>query len=81
MKQKIDELIRTMTFEENIQENHRLKEDLGLDSLSVISLIISLEDAFSIEFSMDDLDPAGLLTVADVYALAGRYANEESHAV
>ena len=48
-------------------------KDCGLDSLSVINLIISLEVAFDICFDESDLDPNVILTIGDVVELTERY--------
>jgi len=50
-----------------------LKEDCGLDSLSVVNLIISLETGFDIFFDDGDLDPSVITTLRDVVDLAERY--------
>lgn len=38
----------------NINENYKLFDDLGMDSLSIIGFIVQLEDKF--EISIDDLE-------------------------
>lgn len=43
-----------------------LVEDLGMDSLTYIELIVSLEDEFNIEFSMDELDIEKLKTIDSI---------------
>lgn len=47
-------------------ETDSLADDLGLDSLDVLSLIMNIEEAFNIEIS--DADAAEWKTVADVVA-------------
>ena len=51
----------------------RLKEDCGLDSLSMVNLIVSLEEGFGILFNESDLDPEAVLMISDVVELIGRY--------
>jgi acyl carrier protein len=43
-----------------IQRNHRLREDIGLDSLGMVDLMVALEDNFQIYFDpiVMDLDEA-----------------------
>ena len=50
-----------------------LKEELGLDSLSIASVIIALEDEFGIRFDDGDLDPAKLSTTSNLAELVSRY--------
>ena len=50
-----------------------LKEELGLDSLSLAGLIIALEDEFAIRFDDGDLDPAKLSTAGSLAELVRKY--------
>ena len=51
----------------------RLQEDVGLDSLGLVTLLVKLEDTFAIELEESDLNPFDLQTIADVTALVTRY--------
>lgn len=44
--------------------SHRLKEDCGLDSLSLVAVIVDMEERLDITFDDGDLDPAKLITVS-----------------
>ena len=50
-------------------ENVRLKEDLGMDSLSLTRLIVELEERLNIEIDLRLLTDDNLETVADVRKL------------
>lgn len=56
-----------------VKASDSLKDDLGLDSLSMVTLMVMLEDEFHIEFLAADLDPYSLNTVQDVENLVYRY--------
>lgn len=58
---------------ENAAENLRIKEDCGLDSLSLVSVIVRIEIAMGKAFDDGDLNPAELVTVGDVIALTEKY--------
>ncbi len=45
---------------------------IGIDSLKIVALILSLEDEFGIRISDSDLDPSRLNTIADVAALISK---------
>lgn len=45
-------------------EADRLVEDLGLDSTSVIELLMALEDSIGLEVDLDELEPEVFGTVA-----------------
>lgn len=73
LKVTVNEVLLKQSFLDEIHPGQRLKEDLGLDSLSLTELMVALEEAFAIELRMEDLDPSGFSTVDDVYALMGKY--------
>ena len=50
-----------------------LREELLLDSMSLVTLLIQFEDTFSVTLDVDDLNPFMLETVSDVVALAEKY--------
>lgn len=80
IKPKVDEVLLRLSFLDTMQEEQRLKEDLGMDSLSLTELMIALEEAFAIELNMEDVDPANFTTVGDVYALMEKYTGGTEHA-
>ena len=56
-----------------IKPDDLLREDLGFDSLMLVTLMVLLEDEFQIVFMAADLDPFALTTVQDVEELIQRY--------
>ena len=56
------------------EENALLKEDCGLDSLSLVALIVGLEDRLGIRFEDAELDPEKILRVGDLAELVCRHA-------
>lgn len=54
-------------------DGQSLAEDLGLDSLAMVMLLLDLEDTFGFTLEESDMNPAALMTVDDVVALAVRY--------
>ena len=74
---KITELLKNLSGKEEIAPSDTLKEDLALDSLSMVMLLVDIEDAFGIELDESDLNPLDLITVEDAAALVRRYHIEE----
>ena len=78
-KRTINEVTASLTMlegrpeAERIDGNTRLREDLGFDSLKMVELVVSLEEALAIRVDEADLDPQTLETVGDLYGLAERY--------
>ena len=48
--------VADVEIKKNIIEGYNLSEDLGFDSISIINLIVELEDEFDIEIDDNDLD-------------------------
>ena len=61
---------------EAIEEEMLVMEELGLDSLSMVTLLILLEDAFQIAFREEDMNPFDLRTAGDVIRLVEAYLEE-----
>ena len=55
----------------------KLTDDLGLDSLKMVTLLILLEDTFYIELDESDMNPFDLITVKDVIDLATKYVIQQ----
>lgn len=74
MREMVNKVLKELSpVTDEIKKSTILKEDLGFDSLKMVQLIVSLEEAFNFEFSESDLDPEKLITVADLYTLVERY--------
>ena len=55
---------------DNVTENSDIKNDLGLDSLDIVEILMSVEEEWGIVF--DDDETTSLKTVGDVIALIER---------
>lgn len=62
--------------ENEITEESRLKEDLGIDSLASMQLILDMEKEFNIH--VEDEEVMEIETVADVIALLEKKTKEEA---
>lgn len=51
---------------DTVKMDSRLIDDLGFDSLSLISLCMEIEEEF--DFELDDMDIVGLITVESIIA-------------
>lgn len=71
-KEIINAIITEKRFSDTIAADMKLSEDLGFDSLSLVELIVDLEDRFDIEIDESDLDPSQLKTVAQIYSLVDK---------
>lgn len=79
MEEKIISILTGLSSEPSPTASARLKEDLLLDSLALVTLLIETEKAFGITFDESDLDPSVLRTVSDVFSLVKKYiTNDEA---
>lgn len=60
------------TIGADLDENESLIES-GVDSLALVSLIVSIEYAFDVEFSDDDLQPENLQTLSSLIEMTEKY--------
>lgn len=77
LRQTVIDAIRQICGAEDIRDKSLLKEDLGIDSLGMVTLLVLLEDAFSIEFDESDMDPFDIQTVEDVFTLMQKYVDDD----
>ena len=57
-----------------IRPEHRLREDLGMDSVCSLELISMLAEEFGLDISVEEA--AGVSTVSAAIAMARRHMNE-----
>lgn len=69
----VEEVIAETVGCDRITEDGDLKTEIGLDSLSLVAVIVGLEEKFGIEFNESDLDPGKINRVQDLVELVGKY--------
>ena len=70
---KVKKILTEISGMEKICPENELQSDLGLDSLQMVTLLIMLEDNFSIVLDESDMNPFDLTTVACVVSLVQKY--------
>lgn len=70
---KIIEILKELSGLDEVKPEANLKNDLALDSFSMVALLITIEDTFQIELEESDLNPYQLITVQDVIDLVKKY--------
>lgn len=61
---KIEEILYLfITDEINVSNNSLLKEDLGLDSLSLVNLVLTLNDDFNINIKSEEISEENFYSV------------------
>ena len=54
----------------------RLVEDIGLDSLMLVTMLIEIEEEVNIELNESDMNPYDFITAGDVIAMTERYVGD-----
>ena len=72
VSEKVCEVIKDVAGVEEIKTTDLLKEDLGLDSLSLVEVFVRLEEEFSFKFDSDNLNPDEISRVQDLITLVGK---------
>jgi acyl carrier protein len=75
---KVEVILKELSGNETIGLESILGSDLALDSLSMVTLMIELEEDFEIRFDESDLNPFDLVRVSDVVELVKKYVGEEN---
>lgn len=73
IKLQIVEILEDICSEKITDTSIQLLNDLSLDSLSMVMLLVMIEDTFEIELDESDMNPFALITVQDVIDLVERY--------
>ena len=61
---------------EEISPESHLQNDLALDSLSMVTLLLGIEEAFGITLDESDMNPFQLATVQDAIDLVRKYTGD-----
>lgn len=76
--EKISEILCELSGIKEIKPEDNLKEDLALDSLSMVTLLFEIEEIFEIELDESDMNPFDLNTVEDAVKLVEKYRGDEN---
>ena len=73
---KVISILEDLSGKKEVGQQERLQEELGLDSLSMVRLLVEIEEAFEITLDESDMNPYDLITVSDVIKLVGKYRGD-----
>ena len=80
--EKISEILSELTGIDSINTKDSLQEDLGLNSIQMVTLLIMIEDTFGIFLNEEDMNPYDLIYVYQVIDMVKKYIkgdeNEEN---
>lgn len=82
IKLQVIEILEDISSEKITDTSIQLLGNLSLDSLSMVMLLVMIEETFEIELDESDMNPFALITVQDVIELIAKYklkSEEKEH--
>ena len=76
IEEKVKGILSELSGEDTVKSEATLQGDLALDSLSMVTLLIQIEEIFGIELDESDMNPFELNTVSSVIELVNKYGGE-----
>lgn len=77
IEKKVKSILTELSGEGEISNTSTLQSDLVLDSLSMVSLLVEIEDVFDIRLDESDMNPFDLESVQSVIDMVRKYKEEE----
>ena len=78
IEEKVKGILSELSGEETIENDAMLQGELALDSLSMVTMLIEIEDTFGIELDESDMNPFDLNEVQNVIDMVNRYCGDEN---
>lgn len=73
ISERVINVIKKISECEEVKLSDNLQNDVCLDSLGLVTLLIEIEEEFSIELDESDMNPLDLITVQSVVDIVERY--------
>ena len=80
IEEKVKSILSELSGEVEISNEATLQNDLALDSLSMVTLLVEIEDAFEVQLYEADMNPFDFETVQSVINMVGIYVQDEVEA-
>lgn len=77
IENKVLDILENLCLTKIRDQSQTLTSDLAMDSLRLVTLLVTLEDTFEIELDESDMNPFLLVTVKDVIELASKYVHDQ----
>ena len=78
IEETVKGILTELSGEELIKNTFRLQENLGLDSLMMVTMLVEIEDIFGIELDETDMNPFELSTVQNVIDMVSKYYGDKN---
>lgn len=77
-EKRVINVIKNLCNEKSITKTKELIKDLSFDSFNLVTLLLEIEEEFSIRLNESDMNPFELVTVNDVVNLAKKYVSAKN---
>lgn len=78
IEEKVKRILCELSGIETVENSSLLQEELALDSLSMVAMLIEIEEVFDIELDESDMNPFDLSAVQSVIDLVIKYVGDEN---
>ncbi|MBE7058971.1 MAG: acyl carrier protein [Ruminococcaceae bacterium] len=79
IEEKVKNILSELSGEEVVVNEATLQGKLALDSLSMVTLLIQIEEEFGIELEESDMNPFELTNVQSVIDMVKKYCGGEEN--
>lgn len=79
VEQKVKGILCELSGEQEMENAATLQGDLALDSLSMVMMLIQIEDVFGIELHDADMNPLDFNTVQNVIDMVAKYCGGDDN--
>ncbi len=76
IKEQLYKILNNLSGMGVTNEKMSLQNDLGLDSLGLVTLLVEIEDSFNFELKPEDMDPFKYETVETLIKLVSKYIGD-----
>ncbi len=77
IEEKVKDILFELSGEEIIENDATLQGELAMDSISMVTMLVEIEEVFDIELDESDMNPFDLTTVQSVIDMVGKYRSDE----
>lgn len=79
IEEKVKSILTELSGEEVVVNEATLQDKLAMDSLSMVTLLIQIEEEFGIELEESDMNPFELTTVQSVIDMVRKYCGGDEN--
>ncbi len=78
VEEKVKDILFELSGMEITENDAMLQEELGMDSISMVTMLVEIEEIFDIELDESDMNPFDLTTVQNVIDMVGKYRSDKN---